>query len=375
MPIPHRMLGKLAGDDAKMRRLVTYWAATVLLYVLSIGILWVEVISGAARVEPVLALTMLAVTGHTVFYVLIRRSAQWNLPLSQLSVYQGRFAIFCAVVGYTVMGPLRGATLIVLTVILVFCAFTLEARKTHSLSIFAIVLLGIAMMSMAVTSPLLFDAKTELIHFILTGSVLFVVGILTGRLSELRSTLIAQKAELASALAQIQTLATHDDLTSLPNRRYMGDLLQREERRQQDASASACIALIDIDWFKKINDGHGHAAGDEVLRKFAEESRRNLREHDVLARWGGEEFLLYLPETTLDAANATIERLRQHIQSLNFHADGASFGITFSAGLVQLLPGDTIDLGIRRADVLLYRAKAEGRNRVASAPAPATVPG
>ena len=366
MDIARRVVERFAGDDIKMRRLVTYWGATVLLYLLSLVILWVEVSSGAAPAAPVMALTLLAITGHVFFYMLIRHGKGLGLTPAQLSVYQGRFAIICTIAGYALMGPLRGASLVVLTVILVFCAFTLEARKTHSLSIFAISLLGLTMLSMRMAAPHLFDAKTELIHFSLSGSTLFVVAILTGRLSELRATLSAQKQELAEALAHIQTLATRDELTLLPNRRYMGDFLQQEERRRTSDHTTACLAIIDIDWFKKINDGYGHAAGDEVLRRFAEEARQNLSENDVLARWGGEEFLLYFPRTPLDAAEAVLQRLRQHIQSLQFHSGDAQFRVTFSAGLIELLPGESIDAGFSRADLLLYQAKAGGRNCVVS---------
>ncbi|HJV72882.1 MAG TPA: GGDEF domain-containing protein [Noviherbaspirillum sp.] len=274
--------------------------------------------------------------------------------------------------GYSVMGPLRGACLVILLVVMVFCAFTLEAKKTHSLSIFALVLLGATMFSMRYTAPHLFNARTELIHFTLSGSMLLVVAILTGRLSELRRTLQAQKTELANALTRIQVLATSDELTTLPNRRYMGELLnQEEERRRNSSSSSACLALLDIDWFKKVNDVYGHAAGDEVLRKFAETGRSNLRENDVLARWGGEEFLLYLPETQLEAGKIVLERLRQKIQSLQFVFDGVTVGVTFSAGLVSLSSGDAVDLGIKRADALLYQAKDEGRNRFVAEQRPA----
>lgn len=91
----------------------------MLLYLLSLSILWVEVLSGVARAAPVIALTVIAFAGHTFFYLLIRQCGRLDLTPSQLSVYQGRFAILCTVVGYSVMGPLRGASLVILTVILV----------------------------------------------------------------------------------------------------------------------------------------------------------------------------------------------------------------------------------------------------------------
>lgn len=359
-----RMVEQFGGNDAKMRRLVMYWGATVLLYLLCLSILWVEVESGAAARRPVWWLTVLAVAGHLLFYGLIRLSKYLNLTPAQLSVYQGRFAIFCTVAGYSMMGPLRGASLVILLVILVFCAFTLEAKKTHSLCVFAIILLGCTMASMKYTVPQLFNAKTELIHFTLSGSALLVVALLTGQLSELRARLKVQKAELIEALAHIQLLAERDDLTLLPNRRYMSDLLGREECRRKNDSGAACLVMLDIDWFKKINDTYGHFAGDDVLRRFAEEGRLQLRSDDVLARWGGEEFLLYLRETRLEVARTVIERLREQIASLRFDCFGADFGVTFSAGLIELSPDEPMDAGIRRADALLYRAKAEGRNRV-----------
>jgi diguanylate cyclase (GGDEF)-like protein len=217
---------------------------------------------------------------------------------------------------------------------------------------------------MMFTAPQLFDAKTELIHFTLSGSMLIVVAILTGRLSELRTNFKAQNIALVQALAHIQALATRDDLTSLPNRRYMTDLLDQEERRRAHDGLAACLAILDIDWFKKVNDTFGHAAGDEVLRRFSETCLRNLRGKDVLARWGGEEFLLYLPDTRLDAAVATVDRLMQQVRALRFQFDGKQVDVSFSAGLIEQEPGETIAHGIKRADALLYQAKAAGRNRV-----------
>ena len=371
MLLTRYITAQYGSDDAKMRRLILYWGATVLLYMLSIAILWVEVLSGNAKKEPVFWLTLLACSGQVVFYFLIRQSKRLKLPPAMLSVIQGRFAIFCTVLGYSVMGPLRGATLLILFVILVFCSFTLEAKKTRSLSIYAVVFLGATMVAMRFMEPQLFNLKTEIIHFTLSGSMLFVVGILTGRMSEMRSTLkaqkeelMAQKEELLAALARIQVLAEHDELTLLPNRRSISKLMAQEEGRRKYDGLPACIGMIDIDWFKKINDQYGHGTGDEVLQKFADESRHTVRGADVLARWGGEEFLLYLRDTRLAEALSIIDRLRTHVETLRFRSGDEEFGITFSAGLIELHPSEPVDQGIKRADVLLYQAKEQGRNRI-----------
>ncbi len=362
---------KLIGQDAKMRRLVVYWAATVCLYAVCVGILWIEVASGAAPVVSATWFTVALVSGHILFYLLIRLSNRFDIKPADLAEYQARFAITCTVAGYSIVGPIRGAILVVLLVTLVFCAFTLQVRKTYSLSIFAIVLLGAAMIWMAGAAPDRFDLKTELIHFFLISTMLTVVGFLTGTLSELRSRLKMQKAELevqktelAEALEHIRRLATHDELTSLPNRRHISSVLKEHEKHGPTTGTRGCLALLDIDWFKKINDRYGHAAGDEVLRTFSKEAQQVLRNCDMLARWGGEEFLLFLPQADLDAGGRVLERMRSCIQSLSFDFCSPPLEITFSAGLVELAAGEGITPAIGRADDLLYQAKAQGRNRI-----------
>lgn len=359
-----RFLGlRLAGADPKMHRLIRYWGATVLLYLLCIGIIWIEVLSGAADQLSALVITAVAVLGHLLFYVLIRLSNEFALTPSRLSEFQGRFAIICTIGAYTTLETLRQAVLLVLLVNLVFCAFTLESRRTHSLSLFAVVLLGLTMIGMVAFSPHEVNALTELKLFVLVSVMVAAVGFLTGRMSELRVALKAQKAELMEAVARIQELATQDELTMLPNRRHMASLLKAEEATRQD-SKPACLAVLDLDLFKHVNDTYGHARGDEVLREFARQGRLVLRAKDVFARWGGEEFLLYLPDTNLGAAKAVIERLQEQVNKRRFTHCDTQFGITFSAGLAELRPGESVESGVNRADALLYAAKAKGRDRL-----------
>lgn len=366
MNIRSRILSIVAGDELRVRRMVAYWGATAVLYVMAVLAVWVEVRFGQAMASFAILLSALSVAGMTVFYVLIRNYQRLGLTPEQLSLYQSRFAILCTCTGYTALGPLRGSSLVALFVVMTFSAFALEARKSRSLSIHAVSFLGLTMIAMPYTAPQFFDPKTELFHFTLAGSMLIVTGVLNGRLSDLRAMLKAQKTELLEAVAQIQTLATRDELTALPNRRFMSDLLNKEERRRTGLSAPACLALLDIDWFKRINDLHGHAAGDAVLRQFAAEGRQQLRENDVLARWGGEEFLLYLPNTGMDDARAVLERLRCRIQCTPCSYETRQLAVTFSAGLVELAPGESMEKALRRADGLLYRAKDQGRNAVVS---------
>ena len=136
----------------------------------------------------------------------------------------------------------------------------------------------------------------------------------------------------------------------------------REERRGSGQDRPVCVALIDIDLFKQINDSYGHAAGDEVLRNFARHAQSVLRASDVLARWGGEEFLLMLPQTDLQTAVKVMERMQKHIAALQLVEGEADLRVTFSAGLTVLTPGETVDEGVSRADRAMFQAKAAGRN-------------
>jgi len=184
------------------------------------------------------------------------------------------------------------------------------------------------------------------------------------RIGKLRERLAAQKGELADALALNRELATRDALTGLLNRRAMVELLAREHPRIERGQGPLSVALLDIDWFKRINDNLGHGAGDEVLRRFATLVNSRLRAADALARWGGEEFLLLMPDTDSASACLAVERLRRKVESLELATPGGALKFTLSAGTVERRPGEPLLEMIARADRALYAAKAAGRNRV-----------
>lgn len=161
----------------------------------------------------------------------------------------------------------------------------------------------------------------------------------------------------------MQAIATRDELTGLPNRRQMQALMDQELLRSQRQGYSFCLALLDLDHFKRVNDAHGHAAGDAVLRAFAQTAQAALRATDVLARWGGEEFIALLPDTTTPPAIAGMERLREQVAAQRVTFGGATIAVTVSIGLTRHRPGDPLERTLERADALLYQAKSDGRNR------------
>ncbi|THI89553.1 MAG: diguanylate cyclase [Nitrospira sp. CG24A] len=179
-------------------------------------------------------------------------------------------------------------------------------------------------------------------------------------------TSLAMALRNASTHQMIQELALRDSMTGLLNRRALEDVLAREFKGGFRYRSSACLLLVDLDYFKAINDQLGHLAGDQVLRGTAALMRRAVRDIDVVGRYGGEEFGIVLPHTDLDCALVLAERLRREIESQEFEADQGIVRITASIGIAHI-PAVTIrsvSEWIAAADSALYGAKASGRNRV-----------
>ncbi|MFW6346326.1 MAG: diguanylate cyclase [Halomonas sp.] len=152
----------------------------------------------------------------------------------------------------------------------------------------------------------------------------------------------------------LETLASTDPLTGAANRRYLEHQITREMARAKRNDASLGLAFLDLDYFKRYNDTHGHSAGDVFLQQMVAGWQETLRDQDVLARFGGEEFVVLLPDTDATQCQVVLERLRKRVP----------FGQTCSAGLALFRPGETADALIKRADDALYAAKRSGRNRV-----------
>jgi diguanylate cyclase (GGDEF)-like protein len=191
------------------------------------------------------------------------------------------------------------------------------------------------------------------------------MALLAARMSELRARLARQKSELEQALQRIRQTAERDELTGLFNRRRILEELLAVQTRAQRSAAPFAVAMVDIDHFKDINDRHGHAGGDAVLRRFAQIAQDTLRAVDMLGRWGGEEFLIILASEDVAGATVVAERLRLAVSALEVERpDGARIRLTVSMGLAGWQAGEPADRLIARADQALYRAKAGGRDRV-----------
>lgn len=188
---------------------------------------------------------------------------------------------------------------------------------------------------------------------------------LTHRIQRKRNRLRRQRQELALALEQIRQQATHDELTGLPNRRHMLELMRHEVMRAQRGKMQPLLAQLDVDHFKVVNDTYGHAVGDLALQSFAHTARQALRQGDILSRWGGEEFVLMLCDTPRPEADALLERLRMQVsQPRTVRPELPALRITVSIGVACVGAGERLEAALERADIALYAAKAGGRDRV-----------
>ena len=165
---------------------------------------------------------------------------------------------------------------------------------------------------------------------------------------------------------QMELLATTDTLTSLFNRRKMLELIAQEVVRFQRDKKTFLLVITDIDHFKKFNDDYGHDCGDYVLQQVSQLMKDSLRQQDVVARWGGEEFLIMLPETELEGGVQAIEKLRETLANTTYEYETHTFSVTMTFGVTVYDGSCNVDTCIKRADEVLYAGKRGGRNRVVS---------
>lgn len=164
--------------------------------------------------------------------------------------------------------------------------------------------------------------------------------------------------------ARLTAISNHDDLTGLPNRRYMQERLKQAIAQSERNGDAFSVALVDIDHFKKINDSAGHAIGDVVLARVADSMRNSLRDYDICARWGGEEFLMLFPSCDLPNAALLAERVRMAVAAIATDDLHPGLHLSVSIGYTAFHSGEGIDSMLKRADDALYRAKNAGRNCV-----------
>jgi diguanylate cyclase (GGDEF)-like protein len=352
------------GNEPRRRPGLSRSLTASVVYLICLVAQWAGVELGQSDASNALWLTVYCLFGAFGFFVVIRSGLTQRYQDAALTMMQMVFAIVAVALAYRLNPRIREATPIIVALILVFGAFILPSKRCRDLGWFAVIALGCAMALGVWNEPERFDATGELFAFVITAVAIPALSYLAGQLSQLRIDQKRQKRELRELMEQLRTIATHDELTGLPNRRHIQEWMAHEIARTQRQKSSLCLAIIDLDRFKRINDTFGHAAGDEALRVFAREASTGLRAGDVLARWGGEEFLLVMPDTPIVEAQAALERVRAHIARPESWNECPQYCVTFSAGVTTLTDPQTLEQALQWADFALYEAKGRGRDRI-----------
>ena len=360
----HQLTALILGSERKQQLRISRSLTAAFVFLACIGLQIYAYRHGFMEVQYVWRLSIVILVNVVFWYALLRSGLNLRFRDPALTLPQVLSALTIITYAYSVTGRIHGSIMMLLTLVQVFGIFNMSQRDSRLAGFYSLGLMGCAMVYKTLTDPENYPYQLELAHFILIAAILPTISSLAGQLNSMRMRLQSQKNELAQALTRIQILATRDELTGLFNRRHMMEVLtQHQKRLIRSGHHRFCLALLDIDHFKRINDTHGHGVGDEVLREFAATLQRALRDTDVLARWGGEEFLLLINDTSPELANIGLERARDMLASAPLLAHMPDLRVTFSAGLTGYDDVEELSICIERADQALYRAKAEGRNR------------
>lgn len=317
--------------------------------------------------------TLVAVT-NLGFYALFRSGG--NLRFQDPSLTIPQMACGIGLITYLIYfaGPYRGLLSIFYLAVMTFGLFHLNTRQLLGISAFTVACFSFMATLLKLRHPESTSFLDLFAQLAVIAGLLPWFAVLGGHISTLRRRLVEGNRRLEQALEQIRQIAIRDDLTQTFNRRHLMDLLMHQKAIADRGHYRFSLCMLDLDYFKHINDRHGHLAGDQALKAVADILQFQVRVGDILGRYGGEEFLVLLSETTLMGAVETADRLRQRIeQDAAEHMPG-KIPVTASIGVTEYAPGEPIQATLSRADRALYCAKEAGRNCVRMEPPPSDDP-
>ena len=350
------------SSNPDQRRHVIYTLLTLQPYAVSVGITMHSVHLGLLDPAIGRALTLASAAVFITIFTLVRSGWSQRFADPVLTFPHALISIALCMAAYTTMGPYRANVMILIAEIIVMAMVRLRPNRILLLGLLSVTMLAVCILVMSYADPIRHPPVIGGMHFLVAGAALLTLSLIAKQVSDIRMRISRHAHELSNALITLRQMATNDMLTGLLNRRVMTELAEHELKQLERVHGDLCIALIDIDHFKRINDRFGHQAGDTVLKGVAQYAQAQLRQVDKFARWGGEEFLLMLPCVNETDAMAALERLRAGVEALTY-SENPELKATFSAGIARAKVGESLEHLIERADEALYLAKGQGRNR------------
>lgn len=330
---------------------------------------------GFLSTDIVVVYAVVVVAFNLLIYIVIRCGI--NLRFRDPSLTFLQIAIPAVMGLYTMYyaGLARGAFLLLGLAMFSFGMFRFRARGFIQLAVFILTVYaaqtGLLLYFRADEANLRLELLLWVAFAMALGQFSFLanmVGDLRHKVAEKNQALAKQNAELEVALQRISDMAIRDELTGVYNRRYLMERITEETHRCQRNGGAFCICMLDIDFFKRVNDVYGHLPGDDVLRGVAKAASKALRQLDFFGRYGGEEFIMVLTDTALEGAMVSAERVRERVAQLQFPDIDPDLRITVSIGVAEHVRRSDSAATLKRADDALYRAKEGGRDRCEAAP-------
>ena len=292
------------------------------------------------------------------FYLLFRTGLNLRFRDPSLTSAQMLSAFFVTTMAaFYIENNARGIILPVLLMIFYFGVYRLDASQMTTIALITISFYGIMIWMLYLYRPYALELHLEILRWWILSVVSLWFALMSGQVAKLRR-------ELASRKQDIEALLERDDLTSVGNRRFLTHMLEQEKSRADRAATAFCVAMLDLDYFKKVNDTYGHAAGDKILKIFAHVAQRDLRKIDYFGRYGGEEFMLIMSDTHIVGAQVRAERLRANVERTRYDEIDPALIQTVSIGIAEYRRGESMEQIQSRADKAMYEAKSKGRNRV-----------
>jgi diguanylate cyclase len=359
-----RLVKLIFGPDRATRARTGVILLCALMYAICCSAAFYAAEVGMMRDFAPRLLLLTTIPCYTAFYVLVRTGRTRTMRDPNLMIPQQSFSLLAIAFAYTAIGPHdRGLVLVLIALVMVFGMYTHQPRQAAFAGVLAMVLLAMCMGVLSHIDPVYYPPTLELLRFELMIGTLPPLILAAYQISAWRNRLAQQRRDLRDTLEKVQTLASRDALTGLYNRRHMQERLVDSAKRHERYGERFTVVLVDLDHFKRINDVHGHRVGDEALMAFASAATLALRESDTVGRWGGEEFLFILPNTSPTKALVALDRLRAALQHCSISSRVPGLRVAFSAGIAQHDVAAPVHRTLERADHALYQAKTAGRNR------------
>lgn len=360
---------RLLGTDPRMRDRAFLSLLGSLIY-----LMWFIVLTTFAvpqqRVSADLGLLfgLLMLPGLLLFYPLVRSGWTQRFADPGLMSAQILWGCLIAVIAYATVPTGRAALLQTMGLALVFGFMSLTPQAALRTGVILIgMLMTMLACSLVWTLPE-FRPAAQAIKLLSAACIMGLITLQSRKFALLRERIVTERRELVAAQTALEKVTRHDALTGLLSRRYGQQRLDDEHQRAQLSGRPFGVVLMDLDHFKQINDQHGHQVGDEVLVAFAQAARDVLRDTDLIARWGGEEFLLILPDTHRPPeALQALARLQTRLLTTTVSETLPGLRISFSAGYALWAAPEGVDVLLHRADRALYAAKHAGRRRCVQA--------